>query len=364
MSPIHGVNNQTAFFPIKQDNNLSKNINAEINDSVSANLTATPSGFEMILKSLLENMLSNQSYLPGDNDPAGAFINLSPIAAGNSNTNSLLSILEQKEQPGLLSHSPSQSLSLQLLQFLLDTGIANNDSAGTVSEVPNTWIISRYRQAMNDFRNAFHLDAAGNPEGLNIHTINGILSGDAGAVQNLSATGTPGYNPTKQEVADYITEQCQIIGIPAQLGLATAATESNLNQFNKDGTPLRGSNSDSTDWGIMQVNDKAWGDVFDFNRIKTDWKYNVRAGLQILKDSYDSAVKNNESSKGANSSMENLARAAYSGYNAGAGNVWRYRTTIEDAPKTGPYDVLSNEGYDIRDIRFWNHYQNYHQYQG
>ena len=122
------------------------------------------------------------------------------------------------------------------------------------------------------------------------------------------------------------------MGIPAQLGLATAATESGMLQFNKDGTPLQNSNPDSTDWGLMQINDRAWGDVYDLNLIKSDWKYNVRAGLQILKESFDAALQNDEGSKGANSSLQNLVRAAYSGYNAGVGNIWRYRTPVNDAP--------------------------------
>lgn len=331
MSPIYSVDNQTAFFPIKQNNNIPNNINTDNVDNVSTNVTGNSSEFQMILKSLLDNMMNHGSNLSGLNVPGENAS--SSVPDGENDVNRLLFLLDQKEQFG--------------------------NPTSLVSEVPYARMISKYKQAMNDFRNAFNLQPVGTPEEQNIHTINRIINGETGVVQNLSGAGTPGVNPTRQEVADYITEQCQAIGIPTQLGLATAATESDLKQFNKDGMTLRGSNSDSTDWGIMQVNDKAWGDIFDFSRIKSDWKYNVRAGLQILKDSYNAAAKNNEGSKGANSSLENLARAAYSGYNAGTGNIWRYRTSIDNAPKMGPYDVLSNEGYDIRDIRFWNNYQKF-----
>lgn len=358
MSPIYSVDNQTAFFPIKQNNNIPNNIDTGNVGNVSTNATGNSSEFQMLLKSLLDNMMNRGSSLSGQNYPGENTV--SSIPDGENDVNRILSLLSQKEQAGMLSQSPGQSMSLQLLQSILDTNQAENDNpTGPVSEVPHARMISKYKQAMNDFRNAFHLPPVGSPDGLNINTIDRIVNGETQVIGNLSEPITPGVNPTKQEVTNYITEQCRAIGIPAELGLATAATESDLTQFNKDGMPLRGSNSDSTDWGIMQINDKAWGDTFDFNRIKSDWKYNVRAGLQILKDSYDAAAQNNEGGKGANSSLENMARAAYSGYNAGTGNIWRYRTPIGDAPKIGPYDVLSNEGYDIRDIRFWNNYQKF-----
>jgi hypothetical protein len=353
------VNNQTVFFPIKQDNNLSNNVNADGNDGLNPIASENQSQFQLILKSLLDNIMSHRSNLSGLNGPDKDLNSLSSIPDGNNPAN-LLSLLGQKEEPDMLSQGAGQSGSLQLLQSFIEmAGSENNGSHRLVPEIPYTQTISKYKQAMNDFRNAFHLTPAGTPDGLNINTIHQILNGETGVIGNLPGITTPGVNPTKQEVADYITEQCRALGIPAELGMATATTESDLTQFNKDGMPLGGSNSDSTDWGIMQINDKAWGDTYDFNRIKSDWKYNVRAGLQILKNSYDAAARNNEGDKGANSSLENLARAAYSGYNAGTGNIWRYRTSIDDAPKTGPYDVLSNEGYDIRDIRFWNNYQKF-----
>lgn len=359
MSPIHGVDNQTVFSPIKQDNNLPNNINTDGNDGLNSITAENQSHFQMILKSLLDNIMNNRSNLPGLNGSDTDSNSLSSIPDGN-NIAGLLSLLGQKEEPDMLSQGAGQSNSLQLLQSLTEmAGYEHNNGNRPVTEIPYTQVISKYKQAMNDFRNAFHLPPAETPDGLNINAIHQIVNGKTEVIGTLSDLNTTGVNPTKQEVADYITGQCRAIGIPAELGLATAATESDLTQFNKEGMPLRGSNSDSTDWGIMQINDKAWGDTYDFNRIKSDWKYNVRAGLQILKDSYDTATQSNEGSKGTNSSLENLARAAYSGYNAGTGNIWRYRTPIDDAPKTGPYDVLSNEGYDIRDIRFWNNYQKF-----
>lgn len=345
MCPIHGVDNQSVFFPIKQDKGLTKSISTDNQDGIHSNASENQSHFQSLLQELLDKIMSNRAGLSGVTGSDGAGFNaFSAIPGGNDDT-------------GLIA---SQSGSLQLLQSLLEMAKdENNGSNRPVAEIPYAQMISKYKQAMNDFRNAFNLLPAGTPDGLSINTIQRILNGETGVIGNVAVPGAPGTNPTRQEVTDYITEQCRLLEIPAELGLATAATESDLTQFNKDGMPVCGSNSDSADWGIMQINDKAWGDTFDFNRIKSDWKYNVRAGLQILKESYNAAIRNNEDSKGANSGLENLARAAYSGYNAGTGNIWRYRTAVDDAPKTGPYDVISNEGYDIRDIRFWKNYQKF-----
>lgn len=346
MSPIHGVDNQSVFFPIKQDKPLASPIGADNQEGVNSAISENQSHFQSVLQALLDKYMANRQDLSGITGLNG------------SELNAFQGISDGEGDSGLIS---SQSGSIQLLRSLLE--MAKDETNGGNRhgvEIPYNRMITKYKQAMNDFRNAFHLLPAGTPDGLSIHTIQRILNGETGIINNISAQPcTPGTNPTRQEVTDYITDQCRIIGIPAELGLATASTESDLIQFGKDGMPVCGSNSDSADWGIMQINDKAWGDTFDFNRIKSDWKYNVRAGLQILKESYNAAIRSNEDSKGANSSLENLARAAYSGYNAGTGNIWRYRTAVDDAPKTGPYDVINNEGYDIRDIRFWKNYQKY-----
>jgi hypothetical protein len=358
VSFIKGLDDHAAFFPVNQDNHSSDNINAHNNDYSSTGAAIHHPDFQTVFQTFLNHMTGNRADSPDYNEPAGVLNSLPSMPGANNNAGMLLSIPDQIGHPGGLSQSPDQSGALRLLQSLLDVAKdENKSSTGPVPEIPYSRVISRYEQAMNDFRHAFDLPSAGNPEGLNPHTMNRIPGGEAGGIPVLSGTSTPGVNPTRQEVVDYITGQCRIIGIPVRLGLATAATESNMLQFNEDGMPLSGSNSDSTDWGIMQINDKAWGDTFNFDLIKSDWKYNVRAGLRILKNSYDAAVRNNEDGKGANNTEENLARAAYSGYNAGTGNLWRYRTSIENAPKIGPYNVLSDDGYDIRDIRFWTNYQ-------
>jgi uncharacterized FlaG/YvyC family protein len=145
-----------------------------------------------------------------------------------------------------------------------------------------------------------------------------------------------GTNPSRRAAIDYITKECERIGLPVKIGLAIAWTESRMKQYNKSGKPLAGENKKdgkvlSTDWGLMQINDKQWKDTYDIERVKTDWQYNVRVGLEIALDEYKAAGKAGE---------ENLARATYSGYNAGRSSMDRYRTEN-----------------DARDNHFWDFYQ-------
>lgn len=144
-----------------------------------------------------------------------------------------------------------------------------------------------------------------------------------------------GGNPSYTEIVNYIESECKKKGLPTEIGLAIAWTESSMSQYNKHGKALSGKNKrkdgtvSSTDWGIMQINDKAWGDRYDFDRIRSDWKYNVSCGLDIALYSYKKVQHE-----------ENIPRATYCGYNSGS-NYDRYRT--------------ENDG---RDTNFYNYYQN------
>jgi hypothetical protein len=144
--------------------------------------------------------------------------------------------------------------------------------------------------------------------------------------------------PATKQIADYIKLQCRSKGLPQQIGLAIAWTESKMTQFTKGGSTIKNENKDpssgkiaSTDWGIMQINDYSWGEDFDFARIKSNWKYNIEKGIFIAKIKYDEAIKRKE---------PNLARATYSGYNSGS-----------------YFDRYIKEN-DQRDINFWNYYLN------
>jgi RHS repeat-associated protein len=192
--------------------------------------------------------------------------------------------------------------------------------------------MNKYDYCMNQFNILCDMDSK--IQGLE----NGILNYQNGLKEFNPLGSNLGKNPSRQEIIDYITQQCEKIGLSVQIGLATAWTESGMKQFYDNGKTSICENKDknnnltSTDWGMMQINDKAWNGVFDFNDIKSDWQYNVNAGLGIALMNYMAAEKAEES---------DLARATYSGYNAGTGNMDRYRTES-----------------DYRDINFWNNYQN------
>jgi hypothetical protein len=324
MSSIKPADNSPKFIPINySDNNRST-------DSITDLANANPE-FQKALQDLLHSLTTDVRN-----------------SSQNNLENSLAAILNQNAAAKL-----PWSQSLQAGSF---TG-APNGASDPLTNFAYALMIAKYKTAMANFKNALQ-SYPGSMGDLNMDTLSQTANPTQEAVP-ASGAYLPGINPTKQQVVDYIYKQCREIGIPERLGLATASTESEMTQFNKDGTPYRHSNPGSTDWGIMQINDKAWGERYDLDRIKTDWQYNVRAGLEILKYSYDAAVKNGEGDKGPGVTIQNLARAAYSGYNAGVANVWRYRTPVHDATKTGSYDVLNNEGYDLRDIRFWDNYRRF-----
>lgn len=145
-----------------------------------------------------------------------------------------------------------------------------------------------------------------------------------------------GGNPSYTEIVSYIKTKCAAIGLPEDIGLAIAWTESSMTQFYNNGSTKKNDNYvngviDSTDWGIMQLNDKSWGTTYDFNKIKTDWRYNVDSGLSVALNRYNEAIRLGE---------ENIPRATYSGYNTWS-NIDRYRTEN-----------------DPRDTHFWDYYQN------
>ncbi len=309
MSSISDVDH-AAFFPIKIDQNTAPD-NRDSSVQPANASAAERLNFERVLQAFLMDQATAGDAQSNSGDP-------------------LLSLLMLNQNGGNGPQGAASTLQASLLAQYLGQG----DAA-----------LAKYGLTVNNLRQLSGVGAVG--EGA-AQSAGGIFDGTS-----------LGVNPTKREVMDYIAAQCRMIGIPPQLGLATAATESSMTQFAKDGSAYRGVNSDSADWGIMQINDKAWGDAFDLDRLKSDWQYNVRAGLQILKNEYELALKNNEANKGGNSAVQNLSRAAYSGYNAGGKTQWRYRTPIASAPRTEPYGPLSNDGYDLRDLRFWHFYQQF-----
>ncbi|MCM3269588.1 C40 family peptidase [Paenibacillus elgii] len=161
-----------------------------------------------------------------------------------------------------------------------------------------------------------------------------VVSGNGETTVALDSPAREGGNPSYSEIIDYITIKSKEMGLPTDIALAIAWTESKMTQFTKDGQCYKGENKVdgkvvSTDWGIMQLNDKAWGDTYDFDKIKKDWKYNIDCGLKVALNRYKKALELGE---------ENIPRATYSGYNTWS-NLSRYRKEKDE-----------------RDTRFWEYY--------
>jgi soluble lytic murein transglycosylase-like protein len=110
------------------------------------------------------------------------------------------------------------------------------------------------------------------------------------------------------------------------LVLATAWQESCWRQYvieNKRIVPLI---SASGDIGLMQVNERVWRGFYDMNKLRWDITYNSRTGTEILFNyMVQYALKRKEQTRPGG--INNLARASYSAYNGGPGQVTRYRRT-------------------------------------
>ncbi|MBU2639191.1 MAG: transglycosylase SLT domain-containing protein [Nanoarchaeota archaeon] len=86
------------------------------------------------------------------------------------------------------------------------------------------------------------------------------------------------------EILSYIERYSQEYNVPEDLVKAVIIKESggNINAV--------GSNPDSTDYGLMQINSKAHPDWFDGSRgcrVNEDVSCNIKAGTEILKSGYD-----------------------------------------------------------------------------
>ena len=129
-----------------------------------------------------------------------------------------------------------------------------------------------------------------------------------------------------------------------KLVLATAWQESCWRQFvviNQRIEPLR---SSSGDVGLMQVNEKVWRGFYDLQKLRWDISYNGSAGSEILLSYLTRyAVKRGEHKHPGGAA--NLARASYSAYNGGPGQVGRYRSNTVAA------------SHKKIDSLFWNKYQ-------
>ena len=115
----------------------------------------------------------------------------------------------------------------------------------------------------------------------------------------------------------------EVASVYQRLVLATAWQESCWRQYivqKRKLVPLR---SDSGDVGLMQVNERVWRGLYANHKLRWDIGYNARAGSEILlKYLVSYALPKGEHKQG---DIHCLARAAYSAYNGGPGQLSRYR---------------------------------------
>ena len=122
--------------------------------------------------------------------------------------------------------------------------------------------------------------------------------------------------PTSNQIKSYITHVCNIVGLPADIGLAVAYTESRMRQFVYDkssgGYVV---NVAGDDYGMMQINKtyhlEAFSDNKTYGDVRNSWQDNVWYGIVYFKECYDEAKRYGYTG-------ENLLRAAYSNYNSGS----------------------------------------------
>jgi hypothetical protein len=109
-----------------------------------------------------------------------------------------------------------------------------------------------------------------------------------------------------------------------QIVLTAAWQESCWRQFVKRGTPMV---SATGDLGLMQVNRNTWRNLYDLKQLTGDIEYNGNAGGEILLyylSRYALRKKEDQQPGG------HLARATYSAYNGGPGQLSRYRAAKQN----------------------------------
>lgn len=114
--------------------------------------------------------------------------------------------------------------------------------------------------------------------------------------------------PDKKQKVTFIKRIARELGLPEDLALAVAQTESGMMQWKEDGSIKT---NDGGDYGIMQINKSAHPDIFNSKTmdIINNWKHNVIYGLMYLKACYNDAV-------GQRYTGDDLLKATYSNYNS------------------------------------------------
>ena len=122
-------------------------------------------------------------------------------------------------------------------------------------------------------------------------------------------------NNNKYQIINYIIKKSTEEGIPIQLALATAFTESSFIHFKGNAV-----NENNGDYGLMQINinahPKAFEDKTKYGDIVNNWHDNVDYGLIFLKQCYNEA-------RSYGYTGNDLIKATYSNYNSGSCSAYK-----------------------------------------
>ncbi len=136
------------------------------------------------------------------------------------------------------------------------------------------------------------------------------------------------FNETSDRVLAKSSLSADHRKIYRQVVLSTGWQESCWRQYVRQGDKLTPLASNTGDVGLMQVNRTTWRSLYDVKGLNGDITYNSHAGAEILHYYLTRYVipKKEDRQPGGH-----LARATYSGYNAGPGGIARYRGVRQSA---------------------------------
>jgi hypothetical protein len=162
--------------------------------------------------------------------------------------------------------------------------------------------------------------------------------------------------PSRTEVLNYLGELAKDYHLPPKLVYAVADAESGIGpKMENHNPPVRDKKGRlvhpaSTDYGLMQINDRTWigkeirdahGQKFKITKdVENDWKANAREGIAILADSYHHVTL----SEGPGATREDIALGTYSAYNHGATKWHKFLDKGPDGlPKDGANRNFANK---------------------
>ncbi len=96
-----------------------------------------------------------------------------------------------------------------------------------------------------------------------------------------------GENPEPLVIADEMARLSAVYEVPVELICAVAHRESGIQQWRADGSFVY--NKSDFGLGMMQLTG-ATADAYDKERLKTDWRYNLEAGVKVLVGKWQRAV--------------------------------------------------------------------------